>query len=179
MAEDMSFLSEAVQDDDAQAVQKRRRRVKPRPSCRAKAVELLARSDQSIRRLTEKLRRKEYSQTEIEETVRWLQDKRFLQEEEGCQRRFEFMYGESCYSLRQIVAKLQQQGYARDLISSFVPEDTAKREYQAALQVIRRKYKPGADRQKIYQHLCMKGFGYDTARNAAEDCIAEWEAEDI
>ena len=41
------------------------KRQRPRPSCKAKAVDFLARSDQSIRRLTEKLQRKEYTDEEI------------------------------------------------------------------------------------------------------------------
>ena len=35
------------------------KRQRSRPSCKAKAVDFLARSDQSIRRLTEKLQRKD------------------------------------------------------------------------------------------------------------------------
>lgn len=50
---------------------------RPRPSCKAKAVDFLARSDQSIRRLTEKLQRKEYTDEEIQETIDWLQEKHF------------------------------------------------------------------------------------------------------
>ena len=148
-----------------------------KPSCKAKAVDFLARSDQSIKRLTEKLQRKEYSQEEIQETIEWLQEKHFLQEEDGCQRRLENMYQNTVYSLRQIVAKLCQQGYDKDLIQSFVPDDTEEREYQAAYRVISRKFKPGTEKQKMYQHLCMKGFGYDTARNAVEDLVYQWENE--
>lgn len=97
---------------------------RPLPDCRTKAVELLARSDQSIRRLTEKLIRKGYQEEEIEETIEWLQSKRFIQEEEGCLRRFDFLYNDSSYSLRQIEAKLRQQGYDGDMVRSCVPDDT-------------------------------------------------------
>lgn len=153
------------------------KRQRPRPSCKAKAVDFLARSDQSIRRLTEKLQRKEYTDEEIQETIDWLQEKHFLREEDGCQRRFEHMYQNTVYSLRQIVVKLRQQGYDKDLVQSFVPDDTTEREYKVAYKVISRKFKPGADKQKIYQHLCMKGFDYDVARNAVEDLLYTWEKE--
>ena len=114
---------------------------------------------------------------EIQETIDWLQEKHFLREEDGCQRRFEHMYQNTVYSLRQIVVKLRQQGYDKDLVQSFVPDDTTEREYKAAYKVISRKFKPGADKQKIYQHLCMKGFDYDVARNAVEDLLYTWEKE--
>ena len=87
------------------------------------------------------------------------------------------MYQNTVYSLRQIVVKLRQQGYDKDLVQSFVPDDTTEREYKAAYKVISRKFKPGADKQKIYQHLCMKGFDYDVARNAVEDLLYAWEKE--
>lgn len=145
------------------------------PSCKAKAVELLARSDQSIRRLSDKLARKGYGEDEIEETIQWLQSKRFIQEEEGCRRRFEFLYHDSSYSVRQIVAKLQLQGYDRDMLRECIPDDTDEREYAAAVKVLRRRFKAGAESQKMFQHLCMKGFAYDTARNAVEDLRLEWD----
>lgn len=148
------------------------------PSCKAKAVELLARSDQSIRRLSEKLARKGYGEDEVEDTIQWLHSKRFIQEEEGCRRRFDFLYHDSSYSVRQIVAKLQQQGYDRDMIRACIPDDTEQREYGVAMKVVRRRFKAGAEQQKMLQHLYMKGFGYDTARNAVEDLLLEWD-EDI
>ncbi|MGM9540495.1 regulatory protein RecX [Anaerovibrio sp.] len=148
------------------------------PSCRAKAVELLARSDQSIRRLSEKLFRKGYSEEEVTETVDWLQSKRFIQEEDGCRRRFDFLYNDSSYSVRQIVAKLQQQGYDRDMIRGCIPDDTGEREYASAIKVLRRRFKVGAEPGKMFQHLCMKGFAYDTAQNAVEDLRLEWD-EDV
>ena len=148
------------------------------PSCKAKAVEFLARSDQSIRRLSDKLSRKGYGEDEIEETIQWLQSKRFIQEEEGCRRRFEFLYHDSSYSVRQIVAKLQQQGYDRDMIRECIPDDTDEREYAVAMKVVRRRFKAGTEQQKMMQHLYMKGFDYDTARNAVEDLRLEWD-EDI
>lgn len=149
----------------------------PVPDCRTKAVELLARSDQSIRRLSEKLRRKGYDEGEIEETVEWLQAKRFIQEKEGCQRRFDFLYNDSSYSVRQIVAKLQQQGYDREMILSCIPDDTDGREYAAAARVLLRRFKKGAEPQKMLQHLYMKGFGCDVARNAVEDLQLEWDGD--
>ena len=57
---------------------------RPKLSAKAKAVDLLSRSDQSVRRLTEKLTRKEYSEDEIKETIEWLQDKHYIDDEAAC-----------------------------------------------------------------------------------------------
>lgn len=158
-------------------VKKRTKAQKPKPSCKAKAMDLLARSDQSIRKLTEKLRRKEYSEEEIEETIAWLEAKHFLQEEAGCQRRFSYLYEDSTNSVRQIVVKLQQQGYEREMIRACIPDDIASRDYKKAMKVLKMRFKPQADARKMYQHLYMKGFDYDAARNAVEDIQLQWEAE--
>ena len=148
---------------------------RPRPSCKAKAMDLLARSDQSIRRLSGKLRQKGYTQEEIEETIGWLQDRHFLQEEEGCRRRFENLYNAGSYSLRQIVAKLQMKGYDREMIAECVPDDTGDREYEVAYKLASRKFRPGTDKDRIYRYLSMKGFGYGIARNVTEDLLLAWE----
>ena len=128
--------------------------------------------------MSEKLARKGYGEEEIEETIQWLEDKRFIQEEEGCRRRFQLLYHDSSYSVRQIVAKLQQQGYGRDMIRECIPDDIDEREYAVAMKVARRRFKAGAEPQKMLQPLYMKGFGYATARNAVEDLRLEWD-EDI
>lgn len=154
---------------------KKAKATKPKPSCKAKAMELLARSDQSTRKLREKLQRKEYPEEEIAAAITWLEEKHFLQEEAGCQRRFQYLYEDSTNSVRQIVVKLQKQGYEREMIRACIPEDISEREYQKAMKVLRIRFKPGADARKMYNHLYMKGFDYDAARNAVEDTQLKWD----
>ena len=166
---------EAALESGSKTRTKGGRTAKAKPSCKAKAVDLLARSDQSIRKLKEKLRRKEYSEEEIAATIAWLKEKHFIQEEAGCQRRFQYLYEDSTNSVRQILVKLQQQGYEREMIRACIPDDISEREYQKAMKVLRMRFKPGADGGKMYNHLYMKGFDYEAARNAVEDTQFKWE----
>lgn len=71
--------------------------------------------------------------------------------------------------------KLQQQGYEREMIRACIPDDISEREYQKAMKVLRMRFKPGADGGKMYNHLYMKGFDYEAARNAVEDTQFKWE----
>lgn len=145
----------------------------PKPSAKAKAVELLSRSDQSVRRLSDKLARRQYSQEEIQETVDWLKEKHYIDDEAGCKRRFEYLLESSSYSVKQICVKLMQQGYPSDLVHSCVPEDIYEVEIDKATKVLRRKYKNPVPFQKMMQYLYSKGFCYDAARDAAEECKSE------
>lgn len=151
---------------------------RPKPSAKAKAVDLLSRSDQSVRRLTEKLTRKEYSEDEIKETIEWLQDKHYIDDEAGCRRRFEYLYESSSYSVKQICAKLMQKGYDSSLVRSCVPDDIYTRELEKAGRVVRSRFKPGADFRKMQQYMYGKGFDYSAARDAIDDYRQEWPEED-
>lgn len=138
-------------------------------SAKAKAVELLSRSDQSVRRLSDKLRHKNYSQEEIEDAVGWLEEKHYIDDEASCSRRFQYMYESSSSSVKQICAKLMQQGYPSDIVRSCVPDDNYQREYNKASKVLRTKFKKPVDFRRMMQFLYSKGFEYDAARNAAEE----------
>lgn len=152
---------------------------RPQPSCKAKAVDLLARSDQSVKKLTEKLKRRSYDSADIEETIEWLQEKHYIDDEAGCGRRFEYLYENSSYSVKQIVAKLQQQGYDRSLVMECIPEDTFQREYEKALKALRSKCsskdREDIDSKKMLQWLYGRGFNYEVSRCALEDVLAEKE----
>lgn len=149
----------------------------PKISAKAKAVEMLARSDQSVRRLKEKLTRKDYDQGEIQETIQWLQDKHYVDDEAGCQRRFAYLYESSSYSVKQICAKLMQKGYDSELVRSCVPEDIYDRELEKAGRVLQRKYKTPVEFPKMMQYLYSKGFNYEAARDAIEQYLSDMDNE--
>lgn len=149
-----------------------------KPSAKAKAVDLLSRSDQSINRLTEKLRRKDYSPEEIEDAIDWLKEKHYIDDQAGCRRRFQYMYEDSSASVKQICAKLVQQGYPADVVRSCVPDDNFQRELSKASKALRIKFKKQAEYKKMMQYLYTRGYEYDAARTAVESYIEEFEEYD-
>lgn len=149
----------------------RKKSTRPKPSCKAKAVDLLARSDQSKNRLRQKLLHAKYSEDEIEEVIEWLEGKHYINEEEGCQRRFQYLYEAENCSVRQICVKLMQQGYERDMIEDCIPSDTSEHEYKAAYRLASAKYKPDMDPRKLIQYLYTKGFPYEEAQRAVSHII--------
>lgn len=151
------------------------RKTKEKLSCLAKAMDYLARSDQSKNRLMDKLKRCKYSESEIEDAITYLEEKRYIREEDGCQRRFQNMYEAENCSVRQICVKLVQQGYERDMVEDCIPEYVDEHEENAAYRIVSHKFKKDTDPRKMMQYLYTKGFQYDNAQSAVEKLMAEWE----
>ena len=154
------------------------KKTKPKMSCKAKAVDLLSRSDQSKGKLIQKLRWAKYEQEEIEEVIEWLEEKHYINEEACCQRRFENMYEMNNCSVKQICVNLLQQGFQRDMIDECIPDDIHEHEYKSAMKLASHKFKAGTDPRKIMQYLYMKGFGYDISQNVTEDITADWNCDE-
>ena len=132
------------------------------------AVDLLARQEQSEKRLREKLARKGYEEEEIEAALARLHEKHYLNDEEACQHQFDYLYRESRSSVRQIEASLVRQ---------CVPRDTFEREQKAALKNLSLKFKPSADQQKMLASLYRAGFDTSVCRGAVEEFAAVAEEE--
>ena len=141
------------------------------------AVDLLARQEQSEKRLREKLARKGYEEEEIEAALARLHEKHYLSDEEACQRQFDYLYRESRSSVRQICLKLQQRGFEGSLVRQCVPRDTFEREQKAALKNLSLKFKPSADQQKMLASLYRAGFDTSVCRGAVEEFAAVAEEE--
>ena len=141
------------------------------------AVDLLARQEQSEKRLREKLQRKGYEEEEIEAAMARLHEKHYLNDEEACQRQFDYLYRESRSSVRQICLKLQQRGFDGSLVRQCVPDDAFEREQKAALKNLSLKFKPSADPQKMLVSLYRQGSDNSVCREAVEEYAAGVEEE--
>ena len=134
-----------------------------------KAVDLLARAEQSTALLQEKLKQRGYEAEEVEEAIKTLTERGYLDDEEACRRQFAFLYEESRQSVRQIAAKLMKKGFDRSLILACVPDDTFGREKDAALRCLSVHFKRSAAAQKILEHLYRRGFSSDVCRAAVRE----------
>ena len=134
----------------------------------AAATDMLARQVYSIRKLVEKLRRKDYRAEEIVAALRRLKELHYLDERGACERQFHYLYEESRKSVRQIVVTLLKRGYPKELVISFIPKNIYEREKAAALRSLHVKYRPTHDRRKMMANLCRNGFDasavYDAVR---------------
>ncbi|BAL83991.1 putative regulatory protein RecX [Selenomonas ruminantium subsp. lactilytica TAM6421] len=140
------------------------------------AVDLLARQEYSESRLYEKLQAKGYEDEEIAAAMAKLQEKHYLNDEESCPRRFNYLYTDSSYSVRQICEKLKQKGYPYALVKSCIPEDREavnEREYEKALRVLESKYKRSQDKQKLMAALFRRGYQSSAIYRAVNEFLSD------
>ena len=148
---------------------------KPKPTALEKAVELLARQEQSSTRLREKLRQRDYEAEEIDAAIARLEERHYLNDEESCARQYQKLYEESGMSVRQIEQKLLTRGFPSSLVRASAPKDEGreKRELNAALRSLRSRFRAAALRAKMKQFLYRRGFSYGICDSATSAFLEE------
>ena len=148
---------------------------KPKPTALGKAVELLARQEQSSAKLREKLRRRDYASDEIDAAISRLEERHYLNDEESCARQYQKLYEESAMSVRQIEQKLLTRGFPSSLVRASAPkgEGRDERELNAAIRSLRSRFRAAAPRAKMKQFLYRRGFSYGTCDSATSAFLEE------
>lgn len=143
---------------------------KPKPTALEKAVELLARQEQSSARLRGKLRQRGYASEEIDGAIARLEERRYLNDEESCARQYQTMYEETAMSVRQIEQKLIARGFPASLVRASAPQDEGRdeRERNAAFRSLRSRFRSAAPRAKMKQFLYRRGFSYGICDSATD-----------
>ena len=148
---------------------------KPKPTALEKAVELLARQEQSSTRLREKLRQRDYEAEEIDAAIARLEERHYLNDEESCARQYQKLYEESGMSVQQIEQKLLTRGFPSSLVRASAPKDEGReeRELNAALRSLRSRFRAAALRAKMKQFLYRRGFSYGICDSATSAFLEE------
>lgn len=142
------------------------------------ALALLEFRDRTERELRQKLKEREYSAEEINETVLFLKEYRYLDDEAYADR-----YIRSCAarkSRRQIRADLERKGVSREIIDLQLQEKTVDEESQIRKLLQKKGYVPGkrlepAEYRRIMGALGRRGFSGEAIRKAMESMREELE----
>ena len=139
------------------------------------AAGILARQDQSSKKLRQKLIAKKYNETEIDAALDKLTKKNFLNDAETCANQFENLYEAENLSVRQIYFKLLQRGFESDTIKNLIPGDTREHEINAAAKAVAKKFSgveiDAKTKTKIWQYLSAKGFDSEIISEVANDFL--------
>ena len=130
------------------------------------ALALLEFRDRTERELRQKLKEREYSAEEINETVLFLKEYRYLDDEAYVDR-----YIRSCAarkSRRQIRADLERKGVSREIIDLQLQEKTVDEDSQIR-KLLQKKYR------RIMGALGRRGFSGEAIRKAMESMREELE----
>lgn len=142
------------------------------------ALALLEFRDRTERELRQKLKEREYSAEEINETVLFLKEYRYLDDEAYADR-----YIRSCAarkSRRQIRADLERKGVSREIIDLQLQEKTVDEDSQIRKLLKKKGYVPGkrlepAEYRRIMGALGRRGFSGEAIRKAMESMREELE----
>jgi len=157
--------------------QRSKRQPKVKKTALVQAVDLLARQAHSKKKLTDKLKQREYEPEEVELAINRLVERGYLNDEDLCQQQFQRYYDESHYSVKQISYKLMNRGFEDAVVRACIPSYTDEREAAAARRNLQIKYKKPADSAKMMQYLYGKGFSFSIARRAVESFCQDREEE--
>lgn len=142
------------------------------------ALALLEFRDRTEWELRQKLKEREYSAEEINETVLFLKEYRYLDDEAYADR-----YIQSCAarkSRRQIRADLERKGLSREIIDLQLQEKTVNEDSQIRKLLQKKGYVPGkrlepAEYRRIMGALGRRGFSGEAIRKAMESMREELE----
>ncbi|MDO5406391.1 MAG: regulatory protein RecX [Eubacteriales bacterium] len=146
---------------------------KPAREC---ALSLLERSDRTEREMRQKLKDREYSPEEIDGTLDFLKEYRYIDDGEYA-RKYVRIYS-SRKSIRQIRCGLEQKGVARELIDGALGETAVDEETQIRAYLLKKGYRPGermesAAFRKLTGALSRRGFSFDAIRRVTNQMCEE------
>ena len=135
------------------------------------ALALLEFRDRTERELRQKLKEREYGPEEIEETVLFLKEYRYLDDEAYAGR-----YIRSCASRksrRQIRADLERKGVSREVIDLSFQEEAVDEESQIEKLLLKKGYEPGkrmepADYWRLMGTLGRRGVSSEAIRRVTD-----------
>ena len=143
------------------------------------ALALLEFRDRTERELRQKLKEREYSAEEINETVLFLKEYRYLDDEAYVDR-----YIRSCAarkSRRQIRADLERKGVSREIIDLQLQEEYVDEDSQIRKLLEKKGYEPGkrmepAEYRRLMGALGRRGFSGEAIRRVTESMREEYDS---
>lgn len=147
---------------------------------RDSALRYLARRSRSESEMRRYLERKGFDGSQIDSTIGWLQEKKYLNDQEFAEAWVRNRQQLAPRGKRRLMIELYQKGVDRDIATQAVqisisPEDEAEAAYKA-LQSRKNRYR-GTEtleiKQKIYNFLSYRGFSSDAVQAAWERFLSD------
>lgn len=149
---------------------------KPPVSAWWKAQELLARRAHGKQELINKLKLRDYPAAEIEETIKRLLGKGFLDDEAFAGSLTEELFSRRGYGFHAVLIRLRKKGLAAELsekvVQKFFVEIDADEMSTVMLRLIMRRRAREKDKNKLFLWLQRRGFRSDEIRRVLEIYVA-------
>lgn len=150
--------------------------MRQKKSARECALTILERSDRTEAEIRKKLKEKEYTPEEIEETVGFLKEYRYVNDAAYAEKYIRVYSSKK--SVRQIRCDLERRGVAKELIAESLLEEPVDEEEQIRRLLVKKGYRPGERMEpdqyrKVMGALCRKGFSYEVIRRVTDRMCEE------
>jgi regulatory protein len=127
------------------------------------AIAILARRDHSIREMRQKLKKKEFSEDTITETITWLLQKNLLDDHVFAEKKAESIFRTKLVGPRYIWMKLKGAGVAEETIENVISDIASEDEWneratQAIVQWKKVNPKHAKDTIRHHRFLASRGF---------------------
>ena len=134
------------------------------------ALEILGRRAHGDYELRQKLYRKDYAASEIDEVMNRLLTYGYVNDNKLANFLFVKYLQVGKYSLNQIVSKLKQRGLPDDIIKNVTSSYDSEEEQSSALKLITNRFKSfdGINKEKVYRFLGTRGFGVGTIHKVCQ-----------
>jgi len=129
------------------------------------ALQLLARRAHSEQELRSKLHIKGYSGEIIDNTIKRLFERSYLNDAALCKMLFKKYSSCDKYSMKYIVNKLKHRGFDETTIMSVINDDNLDgKEYHTAIKLLDKRYNNAklVEPQKLMRFLSARGFSFKT-----------------
>lgn len=141
--------------------------MRPKKSAREYALSMLDRFDRTEQEVRSKLKEKEYCREEIEETLAFLKEYRFINDAEYAKTYIRVYSAKK--SIRKIRYDLEKKGVEKDLIAAGLEDQPVDEEEQIRCLLRKKGYLPGvcmenSAYQKLAGSLFRKGYSYQVIR---------------
>lgn len=171
-AKDFSKEEESDEQDEALCDEKKPSRGKKTPlTAQSVALRLISMRDHSSRQLREKLSERGFSSEEIEETLDFLRQKRFLNDLRYGRNLIRYMAERRYFGAYKIRMELLQK-LDREFVDELLPDELCQYDFAAlAKELTSKPQMRGKSREQLIRKLKASGYGVQEIRAALENDV--------
>lgn len=141
------------------------------------AFKILASSSKTKKELILKLKQKKFSQEAIDYAMSFVNEYKFIDEEDIAEKLVEGSYKRKKYSKRMIASQLRQKGIDSEIIQNSISDIDDDEEFENAMHFAQKKYKSISNKdketikRKIGSALTYRGFNYSIIKRVIEEIL--------
>jgi len=142
------------------------------------ALKLLEKQDRSVGNVKQKMKEKKFTPTEIDETIKTLIEKNFLDDERYAKNLIKSKKTYQHLGNRRLKFELKKKFISDELITKLFSQESEKVELETAQEAAEKWLRIKGDkenaREKLFRHLASKGFDYEIIKEVIDNLSVKY-----